>query len=221
MIRFALWTLLSIGLFVGVYFLMAWGLSQVATKPINEASEEAITLYLKTNGVHTDVVVPVNTAYKNWSNDLAFTHTRKADSTFAWLGMGWGDKGFYLETPTWADLKLSTAFKAAFAMSTTAIHATYYQHIEPSASCKPLRVSPRQYKLLIQYIEQGLQHTPDGHVIPIPTDAVYGNYDAFYEAHGAYSLFHTCNTWANNALKASEQKAALWTPFDWGILHHY
>ena len=55
----------------------------------------------------------------------------------------------------------------------------------------------------------------------INTDAVYGKNDAFYEANGSYSLFHTCNTWANNGLKACGQKACFWTPFDSGIFYHY
>jgi uncharacterized protein (TIGR02117 family) len=220
-LRFVILSLLGLGLFVGGYFLMAWGLSRLETNHKKEAGHEAITLYIKTNGVHTDIVVPVKTNYKDWSKDIAFANTRGADSTYTWLGMGWGDKGFYLETPTWADLKVSTAFKAAFALSTTAIHATYYQNMNVGSDCRAISVSPRQYQLLIQYIEKALQHTSEGGIIPIPTDAVYGNHDAFYEAHGAYSMFHTCNTWTNNALKACEQKAAWWTPFDWGIFYHY
>jgi uncharacterized protein (TIGR02117 family) len=219
--RVIAWSLLGIGVFVGIYFLLAWSLSRIETQHRIEQNNDAITLYLKTNGVHTDVVVPVKTIYKDWTNDMAYSNTRATDSSFGWLGMGWGDKGFYLETPTWAELKVSTAFKAAFALSTTAIHATYYQHIETNEACRSFKVSPRQYKLLVQYIEKGLQHTSDGRVIPIPTEAVYGEHDAFYEAHGAYSMFHTCNTWTNNALKACEQKAAWWTPFDWGIFYHY
>lgn len=220
-LRYTVLSILGIGLFVGGYFLMAWGLSRLETMHKKEAGQDAITLYLKTNGVHTDIVVPVKTNYKDWSKDIAFANTRRADSTYTWLGMGWGDKGFYLETPTWADLKVSTAFKAAFALSTTAIHATYYQNMHEGADCRALTVSPRQYQLLVQYIEKALQHTSEGRIIPIPTHAVYGDHDAFYEAHGAYSMFHTCNTWTNNALKACEQKAAWWTPFDWGIFYHY
>lgn len=49
----------------------------------------------------------------------------------------------------------------------------------------------------------------------------YGDHDAFYEAKGRYSLFHTCNTWANNALKACGQKACWWTPFSTGIRYQY
>ena len=58
----------------------------------------------------------------------------------------------------------------------------------------------------------------DGKPMYIETDAQYGQNDAFYEANGKYNFTHTCNTWANNALKASGQKAPLWTPFDRGFL---
>ena len=50
---------------------------------------------------------------------------------------------------------------------------------------------------------------------------MYGNSDAFYDATGSYSLFHTCNSWTNNALKAAGMKASVWTPFDKGIFHQY
>ena len=43
----------------------------------------------------------------------------------------------------------------------------------------------------------------------------------FYEAKGSYSLFYTCNSWANQALKAANQKAALHTLTDTGIFRHY
>ena len=61
----------------------------------------------------------------------------------------------------------------------------------------------------------------NGKVIFIPTDAVYGINDAFYDAKGKYSFFETCNTWANDGLKEAGQKAALWTPSDLGIFQHY
>jgi hypothetical protein len=38
---------------------------------------------------------------------------------------------------------------------------------------------------------------------------------------GSYNLFHTCNTWTNDALKAGGQKACWWTPFDAGIFRQY
>ncbi|XQC04883.1 DUF2459 domain-containing protein [Arcobacter cryaerophilus gv. pseudocryaerophilus] len=45
--------------------------------------------------------------------------------------------------------------------------------------------------------------------------------DAFYEAIGSYSIFHTCNTWTNNLLKKASLPASFWLAFDDGILYQY
>ena len=52
-------------------------------------------------------------------------NTKSKDSTAEYLAFGWGDKGFYLDTPEWSDLKASTAFKAAFALGNSAMHTTF------------------------------------------------------------------------------------------------
>ena len=131
------------------------------------------------------------------------------------------NKGFYLETPEWSDLKASVAFKAATGLSTTAIHATYYKKITEGDDCKKMLITQSQYADLIQFVDSKFDKNAAGQNILIPTDAVYSKDDAFYEAQGSYSFLYTCNTWTNNALKAAGQKAALWTPTDFGIFQHY
>ncbi|MCU0389248.1 MAG: TIGR02117 family protein [Chitinophagaceae bacterium] len=220
LLKYAGLTFLFLAGFVAVYLLSAFLLSRIGIS--SEKTEgKQVAIYIKTNGVHTDIVVPVRSEWMDWSRQLRFDHTLAKDTSFRFLGMGWGDKGFYLETPTWADLKASVAFKAATGLSTTAIHATYYYRIDEDETCKKILVSTDQYRRLINYITGSLQKDPAGKVINIKTNANYGETDAFYEANGSYSMFHTCNTWANNALKACGQKACFWTPFDWGIFYHY
>ena len=138
-----------------------------------------------------------------------------------YIAFGWGDKGFYLETPTWDDLKFSTAFKAAFALSSSAIHATFYRQLTVSDSCKMIKISKAEYKRLVDFIKTGYIKDSSGNPVWIETDANYGKNDAFYEGVGRYNLFYTCNTWTNNALKACGQRACLWTAFDTGIFYQY
>lgn len=207
--------------FVLIYLGAAWCLSRIATDKEPGSSQE-ITVYIKTNGVHTDLVLPLRNDLEDWSREFRFGNTHLTDTaSVKWLAFGWGDKGFYLETPEWSDLKFSTAFKAAFGLSTTAIHATCYNDMAESESCRKINISGQQYKRLVSYIDNSLQHDAAGHVIYIVTNANYGNADAFYEAKGSYSMFHTCNTWANNGLKACGQRACVWTPFDTGIFLKY
>ncbi|RYZ51107.1 MAG: TIGR02117 family protein, partial [Sphingobacteriales bacterium] len=168
---------------VGLYLLTALVLSGIAVE--KEAGPEEMVIYIKTNGVHTDIVMPVRNVDIDWSREFRFSHTALTDTAVNWLGVGWGDKGFYLETPEWKDLKARVAFNAAFGLGNTAIHATYYKSIRESASCRRLMISREQYRRLINYISNSLERDSLGQAQHIVTDANYGNSDAFYEAVGS------------------------------------
>jgi uncharacterized protein (TIGR02117 family) len=217
--KYLLRLLLAFITIILVYLLSAWCLSRITVdKEINSSNE--IAIYIMTNGVHTDIVVPVKNKRMDWSTGIKFSNTLLKDTTMQLLALGWGDKGFYLQTPTWADLKAKVAFKAAFGLGTTAIHATFYKSLDESKSCKKIVISEEQYSRLCNYISNSFQKDASGHLRHIKT-INYTNTDAFYEATGSFSIFNTCNTWANNALKASGQKCCLWTPFDTGIFLKY
>lgn len=202
------------------YLLIVTLLSFVSVNEDFAENQQEIPIYILTNGVHTDVVLPIKNEHCDWSNQLKFEHTKSKDTTYQYVAFGWGDKGFYLETPTWADLKASTALKAATELSSSAMHVTFYKHLKENKSCKKIQISLENYQNLIAFINESFQ-TKSRDFLKIETDAVYGKHDVFYEAKGSYSLFYTCNSWANQALKAANQKAALWTISDSGIFRHY
>ena len=87
-------------------------------------------------------------------------------------------------------------------------------------ACKKIKISADEYQKLVAYISESFHRDIHKNVQWI-SDYSYGNSDAFYEAKGSYNLFYTCNTWANDALKITNQKASLWTVTDTGILCHY
>lgn len=210
-------------IFIAVYIILALGMSRI---PVNNLDfrtaipPKKVEIYLLSNGVHTDIVVPVKNEICDWSKKIKYEHTISKDSLVNFLAMGWGDKGFYLETPTWDDLKFSTAFKAATGLSNSAMHCTFYKEMKLGENCKSIMIAESDYNSLVDYLEKSFQQKETA-FIPIETNAVYGKNDVFYEANGSYNLFYTCNTWANNALKAANQKAALWTPYEGGIFCHY
>lgn len=219
-LKIILKTILGFIAFILLYWLSAYCLSRITIEKEANTKEE-VAIYILTNGVHTDLVVPVKSELYDWSKEVRFENTVSKDTSYNYLAMGWGDKGFYLEVPRWEDLKASVAFKAAFALGATAIHATYYRKMKVSETCREIMISKEQYQRLINFITDSFQKDKDGHFIKIDTKAVYGNSDAFYEANDSYSILHTCNTWANNGLKRSGQKCCLWTPFDTGIFLNY
>jgi uncharacterized protein (TIGR02117 family) len=179
------------------------------------------TIFLSTNGVHSDLVVPVKSNVKDWSPDVNIENTIGKNMSLDYLAFGWGDKGFYMETPTWADLKFKTAFKATFGLGSSAIHATFCRRPSENSDCVKLQLSKEQYANLVRYIENTFLRNEEGRSIYIATKANYGPNDVFYEANGRYSLFKTCNTWTNTGLKVCGQRACVWTPYDKGIFWHY
>ncbi len=213
-------TILTFILLIGIYLLSAIILSVIEVKRQPETTRD-VAIFIITNGVHTDVVVPVKNAQMDWSKEIKYENTLKDDTSNKYLALGWGNKGFYLETPTWADLKFSTAFKAAFGLGSSAMHATFYNDMQEGNSCKKNYLSKGQYSRLIKFIRNSFKKDVKGHFQHIVTHANYGDNDAFYEATGSYNLFYTCNTWTNSALKSCGQKACLWTPFDKGIFYQY
>jgi uncharacterized protein (TIGR02117 family) len=122
--RILLRCLLGLVLFLSSYIGAAWLFGHLAV-PAKADGGEAITAYIMSNGVHTDIVVPVRSAEKDWTTDVPYANTTGKDSSYQWLALGWGDKGFYLETPTWGDLTFRVAFKAAFSLGGSAVHATF------------------------------------------------------------------------------------------------
>ncbi|MPS72409.1 MAG: TIGR02117 family protein [Chryseobacterium sp.] len=212
------------GFIIGVVFLyiiLGLLIPYIPVKAEKTDEPKTIELYILTNGVHTDLVLPVRTKYIDWSEKLPFENTKGKQTDFNHISFGWGDKGFYLDTPTWADLKFSTAFKAAFWLSDSAMHCTYYKQMKIGGDCKKMMLTEQQYQNLVKFIDDRFDKDSQGKYILIKTDAVYGNDDAFYDAKGSYNFTYTCNTWANNGLKAAGQKAALWTPSDFGVFQHY
>lgn len=213
-----------IGVILGIviiYVILGLLIPYIPVSAKDDGQKKEIPVYIYTNGVHTDIVMPVKNDLQDWSAKIPFADTKSKKTDYQYIGIGWGDKGFYLDTPTWADLKFSTAVKAAFWLSDSAMHCTYYRTMKEGEDCKMIMISRGQYENLVKFIEDKFDRDQNGKFMLIPTDAVYGDNDAFYDAKGTYSFLYTCNTWSNNALKAAGQKAALWTPSDFGIFQHY
>lgn len=218
--KFLGWTILAIITFLVLYLISVYFISKITVNSTVAQVDEkdGIAIYILSNGVHTDIVVPVTNEVKDWRNQIQFNQTKSKDSTMQYVAFGWGDKGFYLHTPQWSDLKASTAFKAIFGVSSSAMHTTFFKQLKEGVDCKRILISKENYQKLVAYISESF---PDPNHPQWIEGYSYGMKDAFYEAKGSYSLFYTCNTWANSALKAANQKASLWTVYDRGIFCHY
>lgn len=213
-------TFLGIIAFLLVYVVCVFLISKITVNADVSQKDKEIDIFILTNGVHTDIVVPVKNSTKDWTKEIQFQETKAKDTLANYLAFGWGDKGFYLETPEWSDLKASVALKAATGFSSSAMHTTFYKNLSETENCKKIKITTEEYQKLTSFISDSFKRDSNQSVEWI-SGYSYGKNDAFYEAKGSYNLFYTCNTWANNALKSANQKASLWTVYDKGIFCHY
>lgn len=217
--------LYAIEVFFGLFVLYILYVFLGMLIPVNwsyEYSQEEIQFFVISNGVHTDICLPVRNEVFDWTK---YIHTKDfADVPVApaYIGIGWGDKGFYLDTPTWAELKTSTAFKAIFLPSETAMHITYYQ-VAPPASERVIRCSMdnEEYKRLIAYIKASFETNGQLVDVQLIPGKGYTLNDNFYEATGNYWGLKTCNTWTNDALKVAGVKTSFHALFEAGIMRWF
>ncbi len=195
-----------------LYIVVSLVCSKIPVGETKTTAPKEFSVYLNTNGVHLDIVLPSKLIHSNIMLGIG----KKEPSNF--YSFGWGDENFYINTPEWSDLKASHAFKAGFLKSSTLMHVTRYETI-PSDWIK-VPISAMQLKRLNTYIHASFQRDLSGNTIPLIGES-YGTTDTFYKAIGSYSFFKTCNTWANNAFKSAGLKSCLWTPFDFGLLGQY
>jgi uncharacterized protein (TIGR02117 family) len=198
--------------------------SLISFIPVNrnfeECKQDGVEIYIQADDIHTDLILPIRNEIKDWSAFVNPKDAKAGDSTYTHVAFGWGDKGFYINTPRIEDLKFTTVFKAAFFLSTSAMHVAFKKSIKENETCKKICISKESYKKIISHIESSFQ--VDGQQKPILIKgAGYTPHDLFYDANGTYNLFYTCNSWANQGLKKAQMKAAFWTLFSFGILHHY
>ena len=217
-----LWFVLSIIGFFILYGFIAFVSSRITVEGKSE-EEKKVVVYLMQSGVHTDFLVPVKNELIDWAEVFPRKNTKLNDSNTRFLAIGWGDKNFYMNTPQWSDLTIKTAVYCMTGLGTAAIHATYYYDVPTDKPIIKLYLSEKQYKGLINYIKNTLvrSESGEGFFIKPENRKVVTDNDAYYEANMRYNVFHTCNTWVNNGLKACNKRACLWTPTSSGIFYQY
>ncbi|MEN9994948.1 MAG: hypothetical protein RL762_1605 [Bacteroidota bacterium] len=205
-----------------LYVMATFILSRIPVKGQNNKGAK-IQIFLMKSGVHTDFILPVCNNIKDWRAEFPLANTGFKDSSSQLVSIGWGDKTFYMNTPTWADLTPQTALTVPFGLGPSAIHATYYQQLLDDRPSISLHLTEKQYLQLVNYIEKTLVRNSNGQTkfIKATMPGVVTGNDAYYAAKGRYSLFFTCNSWVNSGLKACQQKSCYWTAFAGGIFYQY
>jgi uncharacterized protein (TIGR02117 family) len=202
-------------LFVGAiscYALCVWGLGRIpVNRDFEHADSNGVEILLIDNGVHADLVVPLNHASFPMIRYLENGKFIVARDMFEYAIIGWGSRKFYLETETWDDLRVSTVGYALSGFDRTTVHVRLLSGLDwPTDASRQIRISPDQFARLGEHIVSSFQLNNDGKGIPI-VGAHYRNDDAFFEGQGNYNLFRTCNVWVGQGLKRAGVRVGVWT----------
>lgn len=182
-------------------------------------ADGTIFLYISNEGIHTQIIVPVKNEYFDWNQFLPLTQIgREATSDYKYLSLGWGDRAFMLETPTSGSINPVTAFKALFLPTPSTLHVQGYRVLPLNIETKCVKISGKNYLLLVSFINNSFQLDAAGKLMKISYG--YDNSDSFYEAKGSYSILRTCNDWTAEALQKAEVNTPLWSTLSWAIMFH-
>ena len=211
LLNFGKWLLLTPVLSVLVYGVLGVAFSFVPTFPEEVACVEGQVIYLTSNGIHAEMILPAELLNRKLRSQLSWG--RGAD----YFAFGWGDRGFYLDTPHWKDLRVSTALRALFLQSEAAMHVTALQDLD--SGWKILDMCPDQLAVINSFLLRSFRKDNHTRLLEIE-NAGYGKNDRFYEARGNYTCMYNCNVWVTEALKKANVRTATWSPFDFGVLRY-
>ena len=178
---------------------------------------EGVTIFVRTNGVHTWIMVPTVSADMDWRPLAPASHIKDPRYAGNYLAFGYGNREFYLNTPRWADLRPRTALAAAFGSGRSLMHVEHEWNPRVLDYQKRLVLTRDQYRRLARHIASSFERDRQGRTRPL-LGRGYGPADVFYEARGPYNAFLTCNEWTGAALRAAGVRTGIWTPLSQSIM---
>lgn len=162
------------------------------------------------NPIHTDIAIPIDDHVRERFRFLADAGVPTDNAQVRYLVFGWGGRAFYLQTPTWSQLKAVPVIKA-LTLDAAVMHVDVAAAIaEPHPDIAGFDISEADFAALLDYIEASFQRGVNG---PVAIEnAGYSSFDRFYEANGRFNALVGCNTWTAAALRAAGLRTGWWNP---------
>ena len=177
--------------------------------PARARPTAGVTIWVENNGVHTGLVLPLVAAGVDWRPLARPGHLRDPRLASDWLAFGWGDRDFFLRTPTWADVSPGVVLRAAVGSPASVVHVEHIRQPAPGPDIRSVVLRPEEYRALAAFVRASVA-VENGR---IRWRHGYGGYDSFYAGTGRYSAIVTCNDWTGEALRRARVRMGRWTPF--------
>ncbi len=188
--------------------------------PLNRGWSEpaqGTTVYMADNGIHADLIMPVEAQGLDWRPLFPAGDLAAADPNARWIAFGSGEQQVYLDTPTWWDLTPRTVW-SALTGGKRVMHVEYLS--SPSYAVRQIRLRPEEYRRLWAAVRADFALDSAGRPQRIDHPG-YGRSDAFYEATGRANAIRTCNAVAARWLSLAGVETSVWPPFVEGLVWRY
>lgn len=216
--RLLVWALAAPLLLPVAYGTLAFALALWPGRP-SVPGPAIVEAYVISNGVHTDLVLPVRSAAIDWTAVFPPGDVPGDAAGADFVAIGWGDREFYLNTPEWRDLTAGRAIAALSGAGRSLLHVTWLRRGELGERTWVLPLDGPALASVIEHVKRSMAVDATGRAIVVPGRR-YTPRDAFYEARGAYDAVTTCNTWTGRALRDAGAPVGTWTPFADNVTWH-
>ena len=160
--------------------------------------------------IHYDILLPLTPAVRKAFGFSVAQGLPVQHADAEWLVLGWGAAGFYTTVGAYSDITPGVLGSAVTGDSAV-VRLDVAGDISAVTGIAWLDVSAAQIDALSAVALAALERDAAGAPLAIPP-APWGQTHVFYRAKGRFSLFHTCNAWAGETLRAAGIPFGLWTP---------
>ena len=203
----------GIGLTIVAYSLSLTLGAQLPRRPntqVASCSVRPYSVYLVGDIQHVDFLLPVNNGVYDWRQFLDLeTIGRDAGGDYRYLKFGWGDRDFYMNTPSLDKIQIPRLLRTLFMPGNpTALHVNGTQALpnksDHGMTCVGLTKS--EYLELVNYLQRSFRNGK-----PDRIQDGFAESAGFYEGTGTYSIAHTCNNWVADGLDRVNVTTPLWS----------
>jgi uncharacterized protein (TIGR02117 family) len=169
-----------------------------------------IPIYVISSSIHSEVILPATSDVMDWREVFPAADFSDDVSELELVAVGWGNRDFFLNTPTWAEFNIGRALSALVLPGPCCIHVTWTRESWLADSARTVTISETEYRRLCDYVLETIRNS--GGAMQRIDAPGFTPRSAFYEAQGRYHLFNTCNSWTARALRNAGVKVPWLAP---------
>lgn len=203
---------LALALIAGpVFYVLAGFAGALFPGPVAEVpGARTEVIGLARGPIHYDLLIPLTDATRAEFGFLARDGLPVDHPKARWVVVGWGAEGFYRTVGSYADVTASVAWRAVTG-DDAVLRLDLAGDVTGIEGLSWIDASPAQIAALRKAVLAGFARDAAGAPVALPP-AEWGEGHLFYRARGRFHLFHTCNAWLGETLRAAGLGFGIWTP---------